>query len=424
VEATTCKKELVIEIPIDVVQHEADTVAGQFAKRARIPGFRPGHAPTSLVRRHFRDDIRSEVAQTLIPRFFQTAVKDHKWEVVGQPRFEDLKFEDDQPLTCKATFEIYPEFELQPYKELEVEEEQAEVKDADVDKAVGDLRESAATFEVVTDRPAADDDHLTVNYRGQDASTPASQPTEAKEAVVHLGGKHTVQAFTENLRGATVGEVREFPVTYAADYPQKTLAGKTFSYHVEIQSIKKKVVPPADDELAKSVSEFATLEELRSKLRQDLAEDAKRQAEIASKQKLAEKLLEGHPFPVPEVLVEIQLDRKIERTLGQLLSQGIDPRQTQVDWRKVREDARPEAEKEVRVALILSRVADAEKIDLTEEEVDDVIRDMAKERHMTAAELKTRLTRDGKLDTLKSTRRNQKALDFIYRNAKIIRKSA
>ena len=423
-EATTCKKELVIEIPVDVVQREADSVAGQFAKRARIPGFRPGHAPTSLVRRHFRDDIRSEIAQTLIPRFFQTAVKEQKWEIVGQPRFEDLKFEDDQPLTFKAIFEIYPEFELQPYKELEVEEEQPVIADADVDKAIADLRESAATFEVVTDRPAADDDHLTVNYRGQDTSLPSSQPTEAKEAVVHLGGKHTVQAFTENLRGVKVGEVREFPVTYPADYPQKTLAGKTLSYRVEIQSIKRKVVPPADDELAKSVSEFATLEELRTKLRQDLAENAKRQAEMGSKQKLAEKLLEANQFPVPEVLVEIQLDRKIERTLGQLLSQGIDPRETQVDWRKVREEARPEAEKEVRVALVLSRVADAEKIDLTEEEVDDVIREMAQERHLTAAELKTRLTRDGKLDTLKSTRRNQKALDFIYRNAKIIRKSA
>jgi trigger factor len=424
VEDTTCKKELTIEIPIDVVQREVDSVAGQFAKRARIPGFRPGHAPTSLVRRHFRDDIRGEVAQTLIPRFFQTAVKEQKWEIVGQPRFEELKFEDDQPLTCKATFEVYPEYELKPYKELEVEENPAAVTDADVDKAVEDLRESAATFEVVTDRPAADDDHVNVNYRGQDTSSPTSQPTEAKDAVVHLGGKHTVEAFTENLRGAKAGEVKEFPVTYAADYPQKTLAGKTFGYRVEIQSIKRKVVPPADDELAKSVSEFTTLEELRTKLRQDLEKSAQRQAEISSKNKLAEKLLEAHQFPVPEELVEIQLDRKMERTVGQLLAQGIDPRQTQVDWKKVREDARPEAAKEVRVALVLSRVADAEKIDLTDEEVDDVIREMAKELHMNAAELKTRLTRDGKLDTLKSTRRNQKALDFIYRNAKIIRKSA
>jgi trigger factor len=423
VEAITCKKELTIEVPVEVVQREVDTIAVQFAKRARIPGFRPGRAPTSLVRKHFRDDIRTEVAQTLIPRFFQTAVKEQKWEVVAQPKFDDLKFEDNLPLTCKATFEVFPEFELKPYKELEVEEEHAAVTDADVDKAVLDLREGAATTEVVTDRPAADDDYVGVHYTGQDTSSPTSQPMEAKDAVIHLGAKHTVEAFTENLRGANVGDVKEFPVNYPAEYPQKSLAGKTFSYHLEIQSIKRKVVPPADDELAKSVSELATLEELRAKLRQDLEKDVERRAEVDAKQKLGEKLLELHEFPVPDVLVETQMDRKIERTLSQLMQQGIDPRQAQVDWKKLREDTRPEAEKEVRVALVLGRVAEAEKIDLTDEELDDVIREIAQGRNMTAAELKTRLTRDGKLDTLKSTRRNQKALDFIYRNAKIIRKN-
>lgn len=182
-------------------------------------------------------------------------------------------------------------------------------------------------------------------------------------------------------------------------------------------------MPPADDELAKSVSEYKTLEELRTKLREDLEKAAQRRVEIDSKHKLAEKLLESHQFPVPEELVEAQLDRKLERTVSQLLHQGIDPRQTQVDWKKVREEARPDAEKEVRAALILGRVAEAEKIDLSEEELDDVIREIAQEQRITAAELKTRLTRDGKLDTLKSTRRNQKALDFVYRNAKITRKN-
>jgi trigger factor len=424
VEATTCKKELVIEIPVDVVQHEADSVAAQIAKRARIPGFRPGRAPTTLVRQHFRDDIRSEVVQNLVPRYFESAVKDQSWAVVGQPQFEELKFENDQPLTCKATFEIYPDFELKPYKELEVEEEQATLTDADMEKAVEELRERAATFEVVTDRPAEDEDYLTINYRGRDVSSPQSEPVEARDAVVRLGSKQTVAAFTENLRGAKAGDVREFQATYPEDYPQKTLAGKTLSYRVEIQSIKKKVVPAADDELAKSASEFSTLEELRAKLRQDLTEQAAHRTEMATKQKLAEKLLQAHDFPVPERLVEAQLDRKMERTLTQLISQGIDPRETQVDWRKVREDAKPDAEKEVRVALILTRVAEAEKIELAEEEVDDLVRELAQERHVTAAELKTRLTQDGKLDTLKSTRRNQKALDFIYRNAKITRKNA
>src|ERR1039458_4846342 len=187
----------------------------------------------------------------------------------------------------------------------------------------------------------------------------------------------------KRLRGVNVGDVKEFPVTYPAEYPQKSLAGKTFSYHVEIQSIKRKVVPPADDELAKSVSEFATLEELRVKLRQDLEKDAERRAEMDAKQKLGEKLLELHQFPVPDVLVETQMDRKIERTLGQLVQQGIDPRQTQADWKKLREDTKPEAEKEVRVALVLGRVAEAEKIDLTDEELDDAIREIAQGRNMT-----------------------------------------
>jgi len=423
VDATTCKKELVIEVPVDVVQQEVNSVAAQFAKRARIPGFRPGHAPTSLVQQHFRDDIRSEVVQTLIPRYFETAIKEQKWDIVGEPHFDDLKFQDEQPLTCKASFEIYPQIELKPYRDLEVEEEPATVTDEDVDKALDALREQAATFEVVADRPAEDGDYLTINYAGHDAAAPDSAPTESKGAVVHLGAKHTVAAFTENLLGVKASEVKEFPVTYPEDYPQKALAGKTLRYRVDVQSIKRKVVPPADDELAKSVSEYSTLEELRSKLRQDLATETQRRVEAGAKQKLAEKLLELHEFPAPVALVEAQTDRKLERTLGQLMAQGIDPRETEVDWRKVREEGKPEAEKEVRVALILSRVAEAEKIEVTEEEIDDLIREMAKERRVTAAELKTRLTRDGNLDNLKSTRRNQKALDFIYRNAKIIRKN-
>ncbi len=225
-EATTCKKELVIEIPVDVVEREADSVAAQFAKRVRIPGFRPGHAPASLVRQHFRDDIRSEVVQTLLPRFFETAVKEQKWEIVSQPRFEDLKFEDAQPLTCKATFEIYPEFELQPYKELEVEEELATVTDADVEEAVQELRDRAATFELVSDRPAADDDHVTINYQGRDTESPPRQPVEVQEAVVHLGGKHTVGAFTENLRGVKAGDVREFAGNLPAGLPPEIPSGQ------------------------------------------------------------------------------------------------------------------------------------------------------------------------------------------------------
>jgi trigger factor len=423
VDTTNCKKELLIEIPVDKVRHEAETVTAQYARAARIPGFRPGHAPASLVRQHFRDDIRSEVVQSLIPKFFENAVKEQKLSVVGQPHFEDMKFEEDQPLSCKATFEVLPEIEIKQYKELEVEEETPTVTDEDVTKAIDNLREQAATFEVVSDRSAADGDFLTISYKGRDQNAPAAHPIEATEVPIHLGAEGTVAAFNENLRGAKAGEERTFEAAYPDDYPQKSVAGKTIGYQVNVQSIKHKVVPEADDDLAKSVSEFATLEELRTRLRTDLMERAKRRVEMAAKQKLVDQLLQSHEFPVPEAIVEVQLDRKLERVWSQLLSQGVDPRQAQVDWRKVREDSRTDAEKEVRASLLLEKIADAEKLEVSEEEIDEVIREMAQEAHQPPATIKTRLTHDGELDRMKSTRRNQKAIDFIYRNAKTTRKS-
>jgi trigger factor len=423
VEATNCKKELLIEIPVDEVRRQAGTVTAQYARKARIPGFRPGHAPASLVQRHFREDIRNEVVQSLVPRFFENAVKERKWSVVGRPRFEDVQYEEDKPLTCKASFEVYPEVELGQYKELEVEEETPQVTEADMERAIEGVREQAATFEVVSDRPAAEGDYLTLSYKGNDVKAPGGSPVEAQDVSIELGSKDTLPAFSENLRGSQPGERREFEVTYPEDYRQKSLAGRTFRYRVEVQSIKHKVVPAADDELAKSVSEFSTLEELRTKLGKDLAERAGHRAEMATRQKLVEQLLRLHEFPVPEVMVEARLDRKLERTMSQLFSQGIDPRQAPVDWQKLREDSRPDAEKEVRASLVLSKIAAAEGLEVSEEEVDEMIREIARERNEPPATLKTRLTREGELDSIKSTRRNQKAIDFVYRNAKITRKS-
>ena len=422
-ESESCKRELVIEIPVDVVAKEAETVVVQFQRVARIPGFRKGHAPSTLVRRHFREDIRKEVVQTLLPRFFETAVKEQNFFVIGRPRFEELKFEDDQPLTCKATFEVLPPFELGEYKGLEVEEESRAVTEEDLDKAMEELRQRAATYEDVQDRAAEDDDYVMVSYRGRDVKDTESAPVESKEAVVHLGAKGTVEAFTENLHGAKPGEQREFEASYPDDYPQKSLAGKTLRYQLDVQSIKRKVLPAVDDELAKSVSESETIADLRVKMREGLEKRQARLVENAAMNKLIDQLESRHSFPVPEMLIEAQLDRKLESIVTQLMAQGIDPRTTQVDWRKIREEARPEAEKDVRCSLLLERIAETEKIEVAEEEVDELIREMAEDHRETPAALKTRLTHEGGLDRIRSTRRNQKALELIYHNAKIIGKS-
>ena len=418
----TCKREIFIEIPTDVLAKETASVVTQFQRVARIPGFRKGRVPASLVQRHFKRDIRSELVQTLLPRFFESAVKESRFTVVGQPRFEELKFEEGQPLTCKASFEVAPEFQLGEYKGLEVEGESAQVTDEDVDKALEELRQSAATYEDVQGRAAQDDDYVMVTYQGRDTKEPESAPIESRNAVVHLGGKGTVAAFTENLRGTSPGEKREFEVTYPEDYPQKSLAGKILRYAVTVESIKRKVPPPLDDEMAKSVSEAGTLADLRSKVREGMEKSKARQAEHKVQAKLLAGLIERHEFPVPEILIEAQLDRKMESFISQLLAQRIDPRTTQIDWRKIREEARPDAEKDVRGSMILERIADAEKLEVSEEEVDELIRETAEERREPAAALKTRLTREGGLDRIKSTRRNHKALELIYREAKITEK--
>lgn len=417
--AENCTRELVIEIPADVVERESESVAKEYARAARIPGFRPGHAPQSLVRRRYRDEIKGEVVQSLVPKFFRDRVKEQKWSVVGQPSFEDLKYEEAQPLTVKATFEVYPEFELKSYRGLEANEEPATVPEASVDAALEQMRERLATFEVVSDRPAADDDYVTVSYQGRDLSDPEKAPIEVREGMVHLGGKGTLEAFSRNLIGVRPGEVREFEVTYPEDYPRASLKGKTLSYRVEAEAIKHKTLPPMDDELAKSASEVETLAELRAKVQEGLAKQRQAQVEGAVRRALLDQLIREHDFPVPTRMVEAQLELKLERALTQLMAQGIDPRQAELDWRKLREEMRPEAEKDVRGSLILERIAEAEKIEVSEEEVDETIREMAEEAHETPAALKTRLTRDQGLDKIRFTRRTQKALDFVFNNAVI-----
>ena len=417
-EAETCKRELLIEIPVDAVRKESDRVAAKYSRSVRVPGFRPGHVPTRLVHQRFREEIKSEVVQALLPKFFNDAVKDRQLSAVGQPEFEDLKFEEGHPLTCKATFEVLPEFELKEYKGLEVEEEPVTVTEAEVAKALEELRESAATVEVVADRPATDGDDVTVSYQGRDVQDAKAEPLEGREIVIHLDAEGRA-GFEENLRGSKAGDTREFKVSYPEDFPSKRLAGKTIRYRVEVHGIKRKVLPGLDDELARTVSEFSTLEELRDRVRQDVERLHRRKAEKTVRQKLVDELLKRHQFPVPASMVQDQLEHSMEIAVAQLVSKGIDPRTAPLDWSKLREKMQPEAEQAVRAAIILQRIAEAERMEVSEEELDQSIREMAQQRGEAPAALKTRLTREGRLAKLQSSCRSHKALDFVYRNAQI-----
>ena len=348
-------------------------------------------------------------------------MREQKWTVVGKPRFADVKFEDNEPWKFTAFFEVLPEFDLKEYKGLEVGEEEQPVIEAEVDEAFERLREEAAVFEPVTGRPAAEGDFVSVSYTGREENAPRSRPIEVKDAMIHLGDPNTEKAFARNLVGSNPGEVREFSADYPRDFVKGELAGKTFRYRAQVHAIKQKALPALDDEFAKTVSDFSTLAELRERVRQDVVRAHERETRYRTERRLLERLAERHAFAVPESLVEERSHQKIERFRRNLADRGVNPDASEINWPEARGTLRAEAEQEVRSALILEKVADAEKLEVSEEELDDSLRDLAADGRETAAELKTRLTREGRLDKLRSSRRNQKALDFIYQHARIVR---
>lgn len=419
-EPSSCRKEIVIEIPQDAVTRESEQVTAQYARVARIPGFRPGHAPRTLVGKRFRDEIRGEVVQTLIPRYFEERIRAENLVVAGEPRFQEIQFGEGQDLRAKAVFEVYPEIELKDnYRAVEIEREPWTVSETEVDESVERTRQQNADFEVVENRPAADGDYVMAGYQGLDLASPAAEPIEVREGLIQIGAPGTVPEFTENLRGSRPGETRDFEVVYPETFPNRRLAGRKIRYRVEVQSIKAKVLPALDDELAKSVGDFSTLAELRHHLRQNLERARERREQTALKHALLDKIMKAYDFPVPDTLLESQVRRRLERAATGLESQGIDLDALGVDWHRMRDDLRADAERDLRGSLVLDRIAEAEKLEISEAEVDEAVRELAEAAHETPAALKARLTREDGIARLKSSIRRQKALDLIYHNAKI-----
>jgi trigger factor len=300
----TCRRELELEIPAETVQKTVERVAREFARVARVPGFRPGKAPVTLIRRKFAEDIKSEVLQSLVPKQIEQAVSEKNMVPVTQPQVDQVNFTETGPVKFRATFEVLPEFDLKQYKDLEVEIDDVKVGDAEVDKAMEELRDRAATFVPVEGRPIADGDYAQVKLTGIPAG--GGEPLQADSVMCHVGAEETMEPFNENLRGANIGEHKNFDVAYPADYPDPKLQGKTYSYSVEILGIKEKKRPESTDEFAKDVSEAQTVEELRTKIRENLEAARTHQQVQQTREKLLAELVKSHDFPVPQALVEHQ----------------------------------------------------------------------------------------------------------------------
>src|SRR5271168_1770559 len=413
----TCRRELELEIPAEDVTKAMDKVTKEFARLANVPGFRKGKAPLTLIRKRFADDIKGEVLQSLVPEKLEKAVNEQKLQPVSQPSVEKLDFNEGQPLKFTAVFEVLPQFELGNYKDLTLELPPMEVSEADVDRALEEARERASTFTPVEGRAVADGDYAQLKLVGTPSD--GSEPLQAESVLCHIGGGETMAPFNENLGGANTGRPKKFDVDYPADYPDPKLAGKTYHYDVDVLGVKTKTLPELNDEFAKDVSDATTLEELKTKIRENQQHQLEHQVKDLKRERVLAELVKLHEFPVPQALVEQQMDVRLQRMVRQLAQQGVDPRAVNVDWVSLRKRQEERSKDDVKAELIVDRIDTAENIETTDEEVQAELEHAASHSGESAEVLRARLTKQGTLDRMKSKLRSDKTLDWLAQNSQI-----
>ena len=420
IDLSECKKNLDIEIPQDIVDAEITHIAQEFARRARVPGFRPGKAPIGVVKTRFRDEIVSEMMQHLMPKYFGDAIDERKLEIVQAPQFESVDYNSGKPLRFRAVFEVYPRLSIANYEGIPVQEVSSQVAESEVETALKKLQEDMAELTPVEeDRTVQEGDFAEISYSGTIEGSD-EPPITGEKAVAEIGGRTTVKEFTENLIGAKVGEERTFNVIYRAEYPTARLAGKTVAYKVKVEALKTKESPELNDEFAQRFGDYKTLDELKAKLREDLEKQKRDQAQEQMREKLLEWLQDNNEFELPQSLIERQLQIRVQRLVRDLSRQGINPQRLDVDWGKIREDQQQQAMRDVKGSLILEHVAEKEDISVSDQEIESEIEKIAGETNRPKEKVKEVLSRDSGLERLRSQIRNRKTLDLLQSKARII----
>ncbi|HXX13751.1 MAG TPA: trigger factor [Candidatus Eremiobacteraceae bacterium] len=413
----SCRRELDLEITAEEVSKATEKVAKDFAKLARVPGFRPGKAPIALIKKRFASDIKGEVLQTLVPQHVEKAVAEQKLTPISQPQVDKLEFNEGQPVKFRASFEVLPEFSLSDYKNLEIEMPEMAISDESVNNTLAEMQQRAATFVPVEGRSVQNDDFVQVKLMGTPEG--GGDPLQADSVLCHVGAEETMEPFNENLRGANVGDHKNFDVDYPADYPDAKLAGKKFHYSMDVLGIKTKKLPEINDEFAKDVSDAASLEELKKKVRDSLEHERDHRQKELQRGKIIAELVKKHDFPVPESLVEHQMDVRLERVVRSLAQQGVDPRAVNVDWVSLRKRQEERAKDDVKAELVIDRIASEEKIDVSDEELQHELEHMAGHSGDSAEALRARLTKQGALDRMKAKLRSDKTVDWLAQNARV-----
>lgn len=431
VDVSPTRKELKIEIDLATIRKVYDRISDTYAKQAKVPGFRPGHAPREVVRTRYKNEIRAQALQELVPDAVNEAIAEHELSPIGEPdvqldNTEALEKFGQEPLSVKVSVEVLPKVDLQNYKGLEVVRKTRPITDATVDEMIERLRETSAAMTPVEDRGAAIDDTVTLNVEGKFIETapgevtPEAEQIKADDIEVILGAKGVQPEFTENLIGVKPDDEKTFVVDYPGDFSGEALAGRKVEYNARVTAVRKKELPEADDEWASSLGEdIDSVATLRTKLRENLQQQATDEADHRLRSELMDKLLAGHQFEVPESLVEHQTNFRMERIMRDMMQRGVDPRTQNLNWQGARDEMKAQAEQDVRSSLLLEQIADEEKLDASPEEIEAEIQATARASQQPIEQVRSVLTKDGGERSIANRLRNRKALDLLVENARI-----
>lgn len=425
VDLSPTRKEIKIEIDANVVRASYERISAQYAKMATVPGFRRGHTPRSVVQTRFKNEIRGEVLREIVPQAVQDAIEEQRLVVLGEPDIhldntEALERIGAEAVSLHVHVEVLPEVELGEYKGLEASRRLRPVKDEDVERVLEGLRESSASLEPVEDSGAEPGDTVTVNFTGKFLNDPEAEDINVEEVDVELGGPGVQQEFTDNLVGARADETKTFIVNYPEDFTSKGLAGKRVEYTADVTAVRRKVLPELDDEWAKSLGEeFETLEALRARVREDLETRTRAESENRLRSDVMRKLVASHQFEVPESLIEHQTQHRMQTLMREMMGQGVDPRQTEINWEGVRDEMKEQAADDVRGSMLLESIAERENLAVTDEEVEEEINQIAAASRQSVEQVRAALTKQGGTTSIADRLRNRKALDLLIENARV-----
>jgi len=410
------RKNVRVEIPSDVVDAEIDRIARDYSKKARIPGFRPGKAPARVIKQRFKDQILHDVAHDLIPRAMDDALRERGVEPVDTPDVRDVNIEEGRPLTFTASFDTVPSFDPGDLSTISIRRPAVAIDDEAVNGALQRLRDRAARHEPVEGRSVDHGDTVMLDLERTD---PNGTTDTHKDISIELGAKANPPGFDDQLLGLETGATKSFTIHYPQDYPIGELAGTDVAYTVKVNGLKRRVLPDLDDEFAKDLGEFDTLDALRTRVREDLEHDARHAADREVRGELMKQLAARVPFDVPQSLVEREIDRRLEEFARRLVDQHVDPRQAGIDWNAFRESQREVAREAVAAALVLDEVSRREQLEATDAEVEREVERYAERTGRTPAAVRAALEKEGGLSRVSAGLRREKSIDFAMSRATI-----